>query len=92
MSKTTYVKNTGSTTAYSTRGEGLVPVNAPAVAVRSHSVQTAALGVHVEGAIRNGQILSLTLDPSALERKLAVQQVRKELQGSPSALTTNRRL
>lgn len=91
MSKTTHLKTTASTTAYSTRSEGLVPVSTPTVVVRSHSAQTAALGVYVEGAIKNGQGLSLSLDPFALERKLAVQQVRKELQGSPSALTTNRR-
>jgi hypothetical protein len=88
MSDTTFLMTTLSTTAYSTHGKGLVPVNAPAVAVRHHSSQTVALGVYVEGVIKSGQRLSLSLDPFALERKLAVQQVRRELQGSPSALTT----
>ena len=90
MSETTYLMTTLPTTAYSTQGEGLLQVNAPAVVVRRHSAQTVALGVYVEGVIRSGQGLSLSLDPFALERKLAVQQVRKELQGLPSALTTKR--
>jgi hypothetical protein len=94
MNKTTYVKSASSTAFSATRGE-LTPASAPSVAVRHHSSHTASLGVYVEGAVKvqRGQAssMSLSLDPVALDRKLAVQQVQMELQGSPFSQTTNRR-
>ena len=90
----TYQTKSGST-AYSTRDVAMTPASAPSVAVRSRSFHTSSLGVHVAGSmqIQQGQAtaLSLSIDPVALERKLAVQQVRMDLQGAPSAATTNPR-
>ena len=93
MTKTTFQTNSNST-SYSARDFELSPVNPPAVALRCRSSHTSSLGVYVEGSmtLRQGQStpLSLSLDPVALERKLAVKQVEMELQGSPSAQTINR--
>ena len=90
----TYQTKSGSTT-YSSRDVAMTPASAPAVSVRSRSFHTASLGVHVAGSmqIQQGQAteLSFSMDPVALERKLAVQQVQMELQGAPSAPTTNPR-
>lgn len=90
----TYQTKSGSTT-YSSSEVAMTQASAPALAVRSRSFHTGSLGVHVSGSLqlREGQAsaLSLSLDPVALERKLAVQQVQMELQGAPSAVTTNPR-
>jgi hypothetical protein len=67
----------------------------PPVVVRQTSTETTTIGVHVRGTLKleagkapNG--MSLMLDPAALRRKIAIEQMQREVQGVPSAKTTKR--
>lgn len=67
----------------------------PPVSIRKNSEQTTAVGVHVKGSLKvqAGTVsnsVSVVLDPAALRRKMAIEQMHRELQGTGSFATTKR--
>jgi hypothetical protein len=93
MNNSTQLTNVSST-EYSTSAAELHEAPAPSIVMRSRSSHTSTIGVFVEGSMRvqhgHGGALSLFIDPATLGRKLAVQQLQRELRGTPTSTTTNR--
>ena len=64
-------------------------------AVRTNSDQTTTVGVHVKGnmKVQHGKLasnVSVMLDPTAIRRKIAIEQMNRDLQGSGGSTTTKR--
>lgn len=67
----------------------------PPVSVRKNSEQSTTVGVHVKGnlKVQAGKVsnsVSVMLDPAALRRKMAIEQLNRDLQGINSSTTTKR--
>lgn len=67
----------------------------PPVVVRQTSDETTTVGVHVRGSLKveagkAASSVSVMLDPVALRRKMAIEQMHREVQGLPNAKTTKR--
>lgn len=67
----------------------------PTVSVRKDSEQVTTVGVHVKGnlKIQTGKVsnsVSVMLDPTSLRRKMAIEQMRSELQGTSNSTTIKR--
>lgn len=65
------------------------------VPVRTNSVESTTVGVHVKGnmKVQQGKVahnVSVMLDPTAIRRKIAIEQMNLVLQGSGSSTTAKR--
>jgi hypothetical protein len=63
--------------------------------IRTNSDQATTVGVHVKGnmKVQHGKLsnnVSLMLDPNAIRRKIAIEQMNRDLQGSGGSTTTKR--
>jgi hypothetical protein len=65
------------------------------IPVRTNSDQATSVGVHVKGnmKVQKGKVansMSVMLDPTAIRRKIAIEQMNRDLQGSGGSTTTKR--
>ena len=67
----------------------------PTILVRKNSEQTTTVGVHVKGSmkVQAGKVansVSVMLDPAVLRRKMAIEQMNRDLQGTGNSTTIKR--
>lgn len=95
MTSKTYLRSSAGT--FFTSGD-MTPAHGQAyitVPVRTNSAQATTVGVHVKGnmKVQHGKVannVSVMLDPTAIRRKIAIEQMNRDLQGSGGSTTTKR--
>lgn len=95
MTSRTYVRSSGTFFTAGDSAAGAHTQVMPPVVMRQTSTETTTVGVHVRGILKveagkAANSVSVMLDTAALRRKMAIEQMQREIQGLPSAKTTKR--